>query len=180
MRVVKTDRGYIDMDHVLMVGEPYDFTQGLWGFDVTLAFLDKPKQMLYYPEDLGVKHPPASVGISDKKWRESVSAALTTKRDEFVALWKDEIPPIPMLSLWKGRPFNELLPDELTEAFDFLTAEHKAGRIEFSKMLELHQELRDAQATSICPQASDGKHAFSSQGCPAGMQACIHCEEIEL
>lgn len=87
---------------------------------------------------------------------------------------------VPTIMTWEGRPFDQLLPDERTKAFDFITAEHKAGRMEFKKMLEAHEALRDAQKTSICAQASDGKHAFSSQGCPAGMQACIHCEEIEL
>jgi hypothetical protein len=91
-----------------------------------------------------------------------------------------ELPQKVTMALWEGRPFDQLLPDERAKAFDFITAEHKAGRVEFKDMLSLHQKLRDAQATSICPQASDGKHAFSSQGCPAGMQACIHCEEIEL
>jgi len=91
MRVIKTDRGYIDMDHVLAVGEPYDYTQGLWGFDVTMAFLDKPKQMLYYPEQLGCPH----IRPSDK-WDKEVGPyktmmeAMTKKRDEFVRLWKGE------------------------------------------------------------------------------------------
>lgn len=86
MRVVKTDRGYIDMDHVLAVGEPYDYKQGLWGFDVTMAFLDVPKQMLYYPEDLGVEYG----DDREQGWRLCMTAAVAAKRDEFVALWKGE------------------------------------------------------------------------------------------
>lgn len=88
MRVVKTDRGYIDMEHVLAVGEPYYYTQGLYGFDVTLAFQDKPKQMLYYAEDLGLKSHYHSDGNSEER----ILYDLREKKLEpFVKLWKGEL-----------------------------------------------------------------------------------------
>ena len=92
MRVVKTDRGYIDMDHVLAVGEPYYYTQGLYGFDVTMAFLDKPKQMLYYAEDLGLT-------FHESKGGNALDRILWQLRQDkiepFVALWKEETDPAP-------------------------------------------------------------------------------------
>lgn len=89
MRVKKTDRGYVDMEHVLAVGEPYEFQHGMWGFDVTLAFLDRPKQMLYYPEQLEVgdlNEPFRSIPTKQR-----ILEAMTKKRDEFVALWKEGV-----------------------------------------------------------------------------------------
>ena len=41
-------------------------------------------------------------------------------------------------------------------------------------------KTREQQSEESCPRSPTGKHVFSSQGCPAAMQACIHCEEIEL
>jgi hypothetical protein len=90
MRVVKTERGYMDMDHVLHVGEPYNFRQGLYGFDVTFAFRDKAFQMLWYAEDLrdltgDLDEPFHSIPAEQK-----ILDAVRVKRDEFVKLWKGE------------------------------------------------------------------------------------------
>jgi hypothetical protein len=85
VRVVKTDRGYIDMDHVLAVGEPYYDTDGLYGFDVTLAFLDRPKQMLYYARDLGL------IEGKQGNTEERILWQLTKDKIEpFIKLWKGE------------------------------------------------------------------------------------------
>jgi hypothetical protein len=86
MRVAKTDRGYIDMEHVQAVGEPYYYGQGLYGFDVHLAFRDKPMEMLYYSHDLHVSHDP-----NDKESTDRVLQELRRQKLEpFVALWRDE------------------------------------------------------------------------------------------
>jgi hypothetical protein len=89
MRVHKTDRGYIDMDHVLAVGEPYYYTQGLYGFDVTMAFLDKPKQMLYHAEDLDLKFHESAHGNSLDRILWTITE---NKIKPFVAVWKGQEP----------------------------------------------------------------------------------------
>jgi hypothetical protein len=90
MRVVKTDRGYIDMDHVLAVGEPYYYGQGLYGFDVTMAFLDKSKQMLYHAEEVGLKFHQSTKGNSLDRILHRIRVE---KIGPFVALWTgQEIP----------------------------------------------------------------------------------------
>lgn len=99
-----------------------------------------------------------------------------TERERMV----DEPVELPQVRLWEGRRFDELLPAERIKAYDFIRKEYQEGRMEACDFRAAEQELREAQRLSICPQASDGKHHFSSQGCPAGMQACLDCEEIEL
>lgn len=141
MRVVKTDRGYIDMDHVLAVGEPYDYKQGLWGFDVTMMFLDKAKQMLYYNQDLGVEYQDLSELESYNAFRRDMFEALIKKRDEFVELWKGEIEYPPLIHTWLGKRFEELTAEERAEARKEITSQLRQRHITFKEAQGAWREL---------------------------------------
>jgi hypothetical protein len=127
MRLVKTDRGYFDMDHVLHVGEPYQGPNGLYGFNVTLALRDKAVEMLYYPEDLP-DTPEYYMGPDYSKkeqWVKDVLECVRRKRDEFVQLWSGEVP---MIRTYMGKTAKELTREERQESITFMTNELKEGR----------------------------------------------------
>lgn len=193
---------HVDLSHILTVSEAYfddRMGSGGWfvGFSIQFALVDNPTHYTWQAEDCGgvrfrEEH---EVQYADGTWSNSpdlkghgllVPIMNLNKRieEEVVQPWKlfkGQIKlEIPTVHTWEGRTFDLLLPEERIRAMDFINTEYKEGRLTYNQFREAEQDLRDSQAQSICSQASDGKHAFSSQGCPAGMQACIHCEEIEL
>jgi hypothetical protein len=93
MRIEKTDRGYIDMDHVLAVGEPYYYSQGMYGFDVTMMFLDSPLQMLYYAKEFGLVFHQAAEGSS--RLEDILDRLRKDKIEPFVDLWSGRLPKEP-------------------------------------------------------------------------------------
>jgi hypothetical protein len=87
MRVHQIPNGqYVDLDHVLAVGQVTIHSWGGGSFDLVLAFHDKPFSV-YFPDPIPIDWETETL---DQSKKEQVQARMELRRQDFVNAWKGQ------------------------------------------------------------------------------------------